>query len=192
MQHVPWDGMRRRTVLLAPLAALFGCASPSILKDGQPTAAGQAHILVHPHYRYGSGSYKEVDIGLTRVEGKSTTDLQLVAVPTDEVSILEVPPGFYYLRRVEIDRGYHRHTIDPRMTLFNAKTGQINYPGDWNINVQVLAADIKGTVARGSISTDYGIRISVVEDPKVAAKLQTKYPALNAAYPLRATRVVES
>lgn len=189
MQHWEPHGLSRRTVLLAPLSSLVGCATPTMVKEGQPITSGQAHILIRPQYRFGSSKLTEVDIGLTRVDGNSKEDLQLVAVPTDDVSVLEVKPGVYYLRRLESSRGYYKHTIDPRMTLFNARSGQLNYPGDWRIDVQVLAADVKGTLGRGSLSTEYGIKISVYENPEVATALQTKYPGLNAALPLRLTRI---
>jgi hypothetical protein len=181
----------RRHILLYPLAGLVGCAAPEDFRDGDNIRADRALVLVHPRYEWTRLSRGTIEIGLTRLEaGKSPENLILSPVPNGEISVIEVPPGFYFLRRLNAGNGYYRHTFEPKQTLFNARPGQINYPGDWHIKVVVLSSKVGGSLGRGYASAELRITTSVEENQQVAYMLRAKYPALNSALPLRLTKVI--
>lgn len=183
----------RRHLTLSPLAALVGCASPHVLHNGEALKPGVAHVLVHPRYVFDRRVPDEVDIGLARLDGgKIAEDFGLSTVPNNEVSVIEVPPGFYFLRRLHIDRGGYQHTFEPLKTLFVARANQINYPGDWFVRVERKGSEVSGTLGGGTITTQYLITAFANESKDVPVKLQARYPDLNAKLPLRATRVTET
>jgi hypothetical protein len=184
----------RRHVLVSAGGSLLGCATtPADFRDGGPVPPDRALVLLHLRYTFGRLVIDDPEIGLTRlVAGKSPEDLVLSRVPNKQVVILEVPPGHYFLRRLRVVRGYFRHSFEPRLTLFAARAGPINYPGDWMVDVRVLSRSASGTVARGSSSAEYEIRLATVENNEVPSLLAAKYPILNAQRPLKITKLVEN
>jgi hypothetical protein len=182
---------RRQFVALGG-AALTACAAPGDFKDGSAIAPDRALVLVHPRYALGRFKIQEVHLGLTRIDpGKSPSDLVLSLVPNNQVSVLEVPPGVYFLRRVHALNNYYRHTFDPRLTLFAARSGPINYPGDWVVGVGVVSNKMSGTLGNFHSSTEYQIEVGAEVNEDVPAMLASRYPALNAKLPLKVTRLME-
>lgn len=190
--------IHRRLIVLAPLAALAACASLSEFRDGQPIAAGRAPVLVHPRYGYGPGFPESVELTFTRVEPGKTADAGNLYVTNYDVSIIELPPGFYFLRRVRakvraefslVASTDFEHTYEPKLTLFEVREGRINYPGDWVIPLAKGATKASGTSGYGTITTEYRTAMWVEENNEVAVKLSKKYPLLNAKLPLRVTRL---
>lgn len=184
--------LSRRHVILLGSTGILGCAAPTDYQEGHTIPPDRAAVLLHPRYEFGRLGVDEVEIGLTRLDpGKPPENLDLDRIPNKQVSVLEVPPGYYFLRELRAARGYYRHTFEPRMTLFAARVGQINYPGDWVVRVTVVDSSVSGTVARGSFSADYRIGIAAVENADVPSMLASKYPALNSQLPLKITRVID-
>jgi hypothetical protein len=184
---------RRRAVVFA-CGSLLGCAtSPTDFHDGGAVPPDRALVLVHLRYTFGRLEIDDSEIGLTRLaSGRPPENLVLSRVPNKEIAVLEVPPGNYFLRGLRVVRGYYRHSFEPRLTLFAARPGQINYPGDWVVEVSVLSSSVSGTVARGSSSAEYEIRMATAENNRVPAMLAAKYPILNSQLPLRITRLVDN
>ena len=182
----------RRQIVALGSVGLAACAAPGAFRDGSTVPSDRALVLVHPRYSFGRLDLNEIEIGLTRLEaGKPAENLVLSLVPNKQVSVLAVEPGFYFLRRLQALGGYYRHTFEPRITLFVARPGQVNYPGDWIIEVSVVSSSVSGTVARGAFSAEYQIEVATVENGAVASMLASKYPELNAKLPLKVTRATD-
>jgi hypothetical protein len=185
----------RRHIVVVSSTGLFGCVTaPVDYEDGSPVAPDRAVVLVHPRYSIGRRPIDLLEVGLTRLEsGKPPENLLFSRVPNNEVSVLAVPPGYYFLRGLRVvGGGYYRHTFEPRLTLFAARASQINYPGDWVVEVTVLASSVSGTVARGYVSAEYEIRATTVENSVVPALFASKYPLLNSRLPLKLTRATDN
>jgi hypothetical protein len=189
--------IRRRLITVAPLVVLAACASLADFRDGQPIATGRAPVLVHPRYGYGPGFPETVELTFTRVGAGKAEDVSTARVVNYDVSIVELPPGFYFLRRVRatIHANFSlagaatdfEHTYEPK--LIEVREGRINYPGDWVIPLARGASSTSGSVGFGSVSTEYRTAMWVEENKEAAVKLSKKYPLLNAKLPLRVTRL---
>jgi hypothetical protein len=183
----------RRHAIVFASTGLLGCATPEDYEDSRPVPLDRAPVLVHPRYTFGRRDVDEVEIGLTRLEtGKPPENFAFSRVPNKQVSVLQVPPGVYFLRGLRIMNGYYRHTFEPRLTLFIARAAQVNYPGDWVVEVAVLSSSVSGSVARGYASTEYEIRMATIENSTVPSLLASKYLVLNSKLPLRVTRMAEN
>ena len=184
----------RRHMLVFGCGSLLGCATtPTDFRDGGAVPPDRALVLLHLRYTFGRLEVDDPEIGLTRLtSGRPPEDFVLSRVPNKEIAILEVFPGNYFLRGLRVVSGYYRHSFEPRLTLFAARPGQINYPGDWVVDVRVLSSSVSGTVARGSASAEYEIRMATVENNGVPALLAAKYPILNSQLPLRITRLADN
>lgn len=170
---------------------LFGCGTPPArFQDSASVPPDRALALVQVQYDFWQ-QITEVEIGLTRLEaGKPPEDLALVTVPNHRIAVLDLPPGVYFLSRLRSENGFYRHTFEPRLTLFAARPGQINYPGDWSVNVRVVSSELHGTVGGGSSTVQYRIRMQAVENETVPALFAREFPKLNAELPLRITRTL--
>lgn len=184
----------RRHALLYGCGSLLGCAtSPVDFRDGSTASPERALVLLHLRYTFGRLEIDDLEVGLTRlVPGKLPEDLLFSRVPNKQIVILEMPPGSYFLRGLQVARGYYRHSFEPRLTLFAARAGQINYPGDWVVEVGVLSSSVSGTLRRGSASAEYEIKMATVENELVPSLLAAKYPTLNSQLPLKVTRLAEN
>jgi hypothetical protein len=184
---------RRHAIVLGTTGVLGCAASPADYEDGSPTSSDRALVLVHPRYTIGRRAIDLLEIALTRLEpGKPPENLRFTRVSNKELSVLEVPPGLYFLRGLQVVAGgVYRHTFEPRLTLFNARASQINYPGDWVVNVTVLSSSVGGTLARGYSSAEYEIRMATIESSAVPSLFASKYPVLNGKLALKLTRVVD-
>jgi hypothetical protein len=184
---------RRHAIVLGTTGVLGCAASPADYEDGSPVSSDRALVLVHPRYTIGRRAIDLLEVGLTRLEaGKPPENLRFTRLGNKELSVLEVPPGVYFLRGLHVVAGgVYRHTFEPRLTLFNARTSQINYPGDWVVDVAVLSSSVSGTLAMGYSSAEYKIRMATIESSAVPALFASKYPVLNGKLALKLTRVVE-
>jgi hypothetical protein len=54
-----------------------------------------------------------------------------VAVSTRHPTIVRVPPGRYFVSKVFVQKLYY--DVDQDYSLFDARPGQLNYPGDWTV-----------------------------------------------------------
>ena len=57
---------------------------------------------------------------------------QSIEVPTDRATILRLPPGRWFVSRVFTFPLYY--DLDQDQSSFDAKPGQLNYPGDWTVD----------------------------------------------------------
>ncbi len=62
--------------------------------------------------------------------GQRPVDLA-VAVSTHRPTVVRVPPGRYFVSKVFVQTSYY--DIDEDYSLFDARAGQLNYPGDWTV-----------------------------------------------------------
>src|SRR5688500_1823867 len=138
---------RRHAIVLSTTGVLGCAASPADYEDGSPVSSDRALVLVHPRYTIGRRAIDLLEVGLTRLAaGKPPEHLRFIGFSNEELPVLDAPPGVYYLRGLRVVAGgVYRHTFEPRLTLLNARTSQINYPGDWLVEVAVLSSSVSGT-----------------------------------------------
>ena len=172
---------------------LVGCAVPADFVDGDRIDANGAYVLIRMHYPLRQMSQEPLLVGLTRLDSAaSRTDLVMLSVKPDQPAVFKVPPGYYYVRAVHALRGYYKHTLDPRLTLFQAKQGQVNYPGDLSIRVSTSNVSYSGTALSGSSAADYTIEITARNDPQVVEVAKLRFPALLSTLPLQFTKLTDS
>lgn len=56
-----------------------------------------------------------------------------VALPVDRPTVVRVPPGRYFVSRVFVESESVYYNIDESYSLFDARPGKLNYPGDWTV-----------------------------------------------------------
>lgn len=176
--------LSRRQFCSLGCLGLFGCGTTTpLFQDGSSVPPDRALVLVHLHYaEFLQQKFLELEVGLTRLEaGKPPEDIALASVPNHRIALIEVPAGQYFLRLLRSGNGFYRHTFEPRLTLFAARPGQVNYPGDWSVAVSIV---------RGPNGLDYQIRMQTLENETVPALLAREYPKLNTELPLRITRTL--
>jgi hypothetical protein len=140
-------------------AALTACATKQppidfasvprahVVVVGEAPDTSSAYVLVVPHTQVRHG-YKVSVLGATTIdaspaptfrtwltsspptEGRSIEES--IEVPSDRPTILRLPPGRYYVSRVFVTPYYY--DLDQNQSSFDARSGQLNYPGDWTVD----------------------------------------------------------
>ncbi len=139
--------------------ALAGCATQAPLSfDAAPAAhvqlpgealdASAAYVVVVPHVRNRTGTQgsftREVHIHvapegrllawLTTASAFGAHPVSIaLALPIDRPTVVRVPPGRYFVSRVFVESQAVYYDIEESYSLFDARAGQLNYPGDWTI-----------------------------------------------------------
>jgi hypothetical protein len=189
----------RRLIVLAPLAALASRAlsQPQVpfIQDRDAIPTDRALVVLLPRCEIGRVRPAQVQIGLSQVmPNKTLKELEMIQVPNGQLSMIEVEPGFYFLRQVVMyarvglaDR--FEFTYDGRLTVFEARAGQINYPGDWVVDVALVSHDSMGSVSAGRVTEEFKMQLRVEEKQSVLTELRQKYPTLSATLPARLTKL---
>ncbi|MCK9688290.1 hypothetical protein [Scleromatobacter humisilvae] len=143
---------------LALCVAVAGCATkPPVLDFEQAPRAhvaaadeaidpAAAYVVVVPHVASRSGPLDDtwymvhVSVSdkpeflawLTSAPpfGQAPVNLA-VAVSTARPTVVRVPPGRWFVSKVFVQS--HYYDVDPDYSLFDARSGQLNYPGDWTV-----------------------------------------------------------
>jgi hypothetical protein len=183
--------MKFAPLLIALLISLIGCASiPATVQDADPVDSSSAYIVLSPRYSFGSQTFLEIDMQLvgSPIQG-SPNKVFLPHTENNTRSVIKVPPGFYYLDRLSALGGYYRAQFDGRLTLFEAKAGRLNYPGEWNIGSVVHSSSVSGTVGDGLARISYTMQVSVEPDDSIRSFVAKHYPKLSTRLPLVYTKL---
>ena len=117
-----------------------------VVAPGEALDPSAAYVVLVPHVenRAGSGGSVYFDVHISVSEkpellawlstapsfGQRSVNLA-VAVSTSRPTVVRVPPGRYFVSKVFVQSEYY--DIDADYSLFDARAGQLNYPGDWTI-----------------------------------------------------------
>lgn len=186
--------MKFPSLLLVLLVGLVGCASiPATVQDADPLDPSSAYVVLSTRYSFGNQNFTEIDVGLVGSQSHgSPTKVFLPHTQNNTRLVIKVPPGFYYLDRLSAEDGYYRAQPDGRLTLFEAKAGRLNYPGEWTVGSVVHSSSVSGTVGAGAARISYTIQVSVKPDESIRAFVAKHYPILSNRLPLVYTKVSEA
>ena len=132
-------GAFARSVTLAMVAATASMAVRAapfahVVAPGEGVDHGMAYVVLVPHVAFLNQRALEVD-GL--LVGKTTAGQAVdyaVAVAPDRATVIGVVPGRYFFSRVYEGGGYW--SLEENDSQFDARADQLNYPGDWYIQVE--------------------------------------------------------
>ena len=132
-------GVSGRSAALALVAAAASMAVQAeplahVVAPGERFDHDMAYVVLVPHVTILDQRALEVD-GL--LVGKATDGRAVayaVTVSPDRPTIIGVVPGRYFLSRLYEGRGYW--PLEENDSQFDAKADQLNYPGDWYIQVE--------------------------------------------------------
>ncbi len=192
--------------LAALCLAVGGCATQDpelhfteapgahVVAPGEALDPSAAYVVIVPHVENRSGSggsiYFDVHVSVSdRPEllawltssppfGQRPVNLA-VAVSTNRATVVRVPPGRYFVSKVFVQSVYYE--IDADYSLFDARAGQLNYPGDWTVETgfheitrgaRRLGWYFNATLAEGGVS-DLGTLVADTDGP--VARLPRAY-----------------
>ena len=151
--------------LAGAIASTRLCAAPipfaHVVKADEAADKDMAYVVLLPHLAILKQRQREVDgvlMGKT-TDGRAVT--YAVAIPPDRPTVLGMEPGRYWFARVYEGDGYW--SLEENDSQFDARPGQMNYPGDWYINVEyhditrgarTIGHRIAGTLTIGGGSVD--------------------------------------
>jgi hypothetical protein len=159
---------------------LTACGSPTYLREGDAIDPRVGYALVRPEFVWGDKGVDAIDLWLARVDRDSMHEELYRSIPSGDLSILPLRPGFYYLDSIRALTGYFRFTVDGRHTLFEVKAGQVSYPGDWTIRVIFHSAATEGGAISGSSRVSYSVQLSTDPDPHIDRLFRARYPSVAA------------
>ena len=110
-----------------PSAAYVAIVPHLVNRTGrQGTISHAAHVSTRPEARFLAW--------LTTVPAFGGKPVSVgVALPVDRPSVVRLPPGRYFVSRVFVESDVVYYDIDESYSVFDARPGQLNYPGDWTI-----------------------------------------------------------
>ena len=141
------------------LAAPFPFAH--VVAERESADRATAYVVLLPHLTILQRRQPEVDgvlVGKT-TDGRAVS--YAVAIKPDRPTVLGMEPGRYYFARVY--GGDEYWSLEENDSQFDARLGQMNYPGDWYISVEYhditrgarkIGYRIAGTLTIGGGSID--------------------------------------
>ena len=121
--------------LVAVIAAVSVQAAPPahVMVRGDAADPGAAYVLLVPHLK-ALGVVSDVFKGV--LTGRTPDGLAReyeVEVPADRPTLVRVAPGRYFFSKLEI--GTYGWSLEEAQSAFDARAGQLSYPGNWNVEV---------------------------------------------------------
>ena len=115
----------------------------------------------------------------------STRTLFLPRVENRVPTFLTVEPGYYFVSHIAETGNTNislRHSFGTHYSVFNAKPGQISFPGTWHIRVRLADSSVVGTLGQGSASATYQIETwtepTLPKEESIRRLYPRHYPAL--------------
>jgi hypothetical protein len=123
---------------LAALLGVFAAASLAappahVMEHGERADPGAAYLVVVPHFRVFGEKAEVVACVISGRTADGDARDYAIRVAADKPAVLRVAPGRYHVSEVDIST-YH-WSFGETDSMFEAKAGQLNYPGDWNFSL---------------------------------------------------------
>ena len=116
-------------------AALSGCGTLTSLEDDDAVDRSQAYAYLCSNVSP-NGLPDGFKATLMRVDANGGRHPRDVKIAYGQCALVALAPGNYYLDEV---RGRPLDFVfEPAQSLFVAKAGQVNYPGDWRVDVDLV------------------------------------------------------
>jgi hypothetical protein len=148
-----WRGIAALCVFMAGCAAetpLHFEKAPAghVVLPGEALDSSSAYVAIVPHLLNRTGKRgsisNEVHVAVSRqgqflawLTTASALGAQPVSIsvklPVDRPTVIRVPPGRYYVSRVFVESDAVYYDTEEGYSLFDARPGQLNYPGDWTV-----------------------------------------------------------
>jgi hypothetical protein len=178
----------RSTVLVLPIL-LCACATAEV-SDSEVPEPTAAYIALYPVVRLGSATI-EFDLTLECIDTslRHHTIFLPKTAPRQPV-IVKAPPGACFASHVAAQSfRFVNARPHPQQTLFEAKAGQLNFPGAWTFTVSAA-----GSVSAPTSSTlsfvqyvEYGVKVENVARARTA--IRSRFPKISEKLSLEYTRV---
>ena len=121
-------------LMLGALAAPLRAAPPvHVMAHGDPLEQDVAYVVLVPHLQVMGRSQNEVDGVITGATFDGQPREYGLSLTADRPTLVRVAPGRYHFASLDIGR-YH-WSLSEDQSMFEARPGQLNYPGDWNVSV---------------------------------------------------------